>query len=95
MTQALLGGGFLRTGHFFDNLKGNTSDPAVIRDAWLQAAINGYKGGGGPMHRATGESAPINERVFRAVDPDGQEWLTEAGKIKRGPTPFADRATDS
>lgn len=76
ITQAMLGGGFLRRGHFFENVASDPADPAVIRDAWLQAAINGYRGGTG--------SPKVDEKLFRAVDPDGQEWYAEAGKKVRG-----------
>ena len=76
ITEAMLGGGFLKKGHFFDNVSGHENDPAAIRDAWLQAAINGYKGG-------TGDGS-IDEKVFRAIDADGREWLTEGGKKVRG-----------
>ena len=79
ITEAMLGGGFLKKGHFFDNVAGHESDPAAIRDAWLQAAINGYKGGTGK----TGNGS-IDEKLFRAIDPDGREWYTEGGKKVRG-----------
>jgi hypothetical protein len=73
ITEALLGGGFIKKGHFFDNLKNMDFQPAAIRNAWLRAAINGYKGG-------TGANS-INEQLFRAVDPDGREWFTSGGQI--------------
>jgi hypothetical protein len=76
ITEALLGGGFLKKGHFFDNVEGHEDDPAAIRDAWLQAAINGYRGG-------TGKDS-VDETLFRAIDPDGREWYTEGGKKVRG-----------
>ena len=76
ITTAMLGGGFLKKGHFFDNLGDDQDDPAAIRDAWLQAALNGYRGG-------TGDGS-IDETLFRAIDPDGQEWLTKGGQKVRG-----------
>ena len=72
----MLGGGFLKKGHFFDNVAGHESDPVALRDAWLQAAINGCQGGTG--------NGSIDERLFRAIDPSGQEWLTEGGRKVRG-----------
>lgn len=71
MVDALLGGGFIKKNHFFDRVKGKEDKPAAIRDAWLRTALKGY--GGGDL-----------ESRFRAVDPDGQEWLIRKKKIVKG-----------
>lgn len=69
--STLLGGGFIKTGHFFERVKGKEDKPEKICDAWMLAAGKGY--GGGDM-----------EEIFRALDPSGQEWELSGGKIKRG-----------
>ena len=71
MVDAMLGGGFIKTGHFFERVKGHDDEPAKIRDAWMQTALKGY--GGDDF-----------EDRFRAIDPDGQEWEISKKKIKRG-----------
>lgn len=71
MVDAMLGGGFMHKGHFFDNVRGKTEDMVAWRTAWMKAAARGY--GDGP-----------NETKFRAVDSDGQEWVLEEGKIVKG-----------
>ena len=75
ITEAMLGGGFIKKGHFFDNVKGHETDSPKIRDAWLQAAINGYRGG-------SSTPGKLDERMFRAIDPDGKQWWAAGGKIK-------------
>ena len=71
VVDAMLGGGFMKTGHFFDRLSAETLDAVSVRDAWMNAALKGY---GGAEY----------EPRFRAVDPDGQEWQLRDRKIVRG-----------
>ncbi len=74
MVDAMLtGGGFIKK-PFFTRVS-DAKDPAVCRDAWLQAALEGY--GGAEL-----------EDHFAAVDPDGTRWTIEDKKIKRGKKVF-------
>lgn len=71
INNAMLGGGFIRKDFFarVQELSGN--DPNALRNAWLETANWGY--GGSDM-----------EKLFRAVDEDGQEWQLESKKITKG-----------
>jgi hypothetical protein len=69
--DAMLGGGFIKDKHFFSNVRSDPSDPTVVRDAWLEAALKGY-------------GNTTYEGKFRAVDPDKQEWKIEKNKIVQG-----------
>lgn len=71
MVDAMLGGGFIKSDHFFDRVKGHEDDPIAIRDAWMKTAQKGY--GGGDL-----------EDRFRAVDRNGQEWELRKKKIVKG-----------
>jgi len=71
VVDAMLGGGFMKKGHFFDRLEPGRLDAVTVRDAWMGAALQGY--GGGDI-----------EGRFRAVDPEGQEWKLVKKKINRG-----------
>lgn len=71
IVDAMLGGGFMKTGHFFDRLSADKMDATAVRNAWMGAALQGY--GGGDL-----------ETRFRAVDPDGQEWQIVDKKIQAG-----------
>ena len=71
VVDAMLGGGFLKRNHFFNNLGGRTDDPDTVRNAWMKAARLGYGGG-------------VLEDRFRAVDFDKQEWKLAQGKIVKG-----------
>jgi hypothetical protein len=68
----MLGGGFI-TNHFFKRVEGHITDPVAIRNAWMETALRGYGGGS-------------QEGIFRAVDPDGQEWKLLNRKIVKGRT---------
>lgn len=57
--------------NFFANLEDTKKDAEAVRNAWMQAAQAGH--GGSKI-----------EGVFRAIDPDGQEWKLENNKIVRG-----------
>jgi hypothetical protein len=70
MVDAMLGNGFIKTKHFFDNVSGKTADLDAVTKAWMTAAQTGY--GSGPMADR-----------FRAIDFDGQGWKLEGGKIKK------------
>lgn len=56
--------------HFFGRVT-DSSDRAVVRDAWLQATLHAY------------EKSSTAAR-FRAIDPDGQEWEIHKGKVQKG-----------
>lgn len=71
MVDAILGGDFIKSDHFFDRIKGHEDDPVAIRDAWMKTAQQGY--GGGKL-----------EDRFRAVDRNGQEWVLRKKKIVKG-----------
>ncbi len=71
MVDAMLGAGFIKTGHFFDNVTEHLDDPKAIAQAWMKAARKGY--GGGDM-----------EDRFRCIDRAGREWKLEKGRIKAG-----------
>lgn len=68
MVDAMLGNGFIKKNHFFDNVKGKTDDLDAISNGWMRAAKAGY--GSGAM----------SDR-FRAIDFDGQGWKLSEGKI--------------
>lgn len=71
ITNAMLGGGFLRA-HFFEQLRHrSTHRSADFVSAWLGAAKAGY--GGSPM-----------EGLFCAVDNEGQTWRLRGGEIVPG-----------
>jgi len=70
MVDAMLGNGFIKKNHFFDNVKGKTADLDAVASGWMTAAQAGYGGGWG-------------EERFRAIDFAGQGWKLEAGKIKK------------
>jgi hypothetical protein len=70
MVDAMLGGGFIKI-HFFTRVKDCFTNPAKIRDAWMQTARDGYA------------KSDFEDR-FRAIDPAGQEWLLNKGRITRG-----------
>lgn len=63
--NAILGGGEVAAGRFFDLVKSDPGSPETVRQAWLQAAISAA---------AVGEDGGAREKRARAVDPDGQEW---------------------
>ena len=69
MVDAMLGNGFIKKNHFFDNVKGKTADLDAVARGWMTAAQAGYGGGWG-------------EERFRAIDFDGQGVKLEGGKIK-------------
>jgi hypothetical protein len=71
MVNAMLGGGFIKAKHFFNNVQRGTDDPIAVRNAWMEAARAGY--GGGSL-----------EDRFRAFDYDMQEWKLKDGKIVKG-----------
>lgn len=71
VVDAMLGGGFIKKGHFFERVAGHVDDPKAVCDAWMRTAKAGY--GGGDM-----------EDRFRCVDPDGQEFELRKGQISRG-----------
>lgn len=72
MVDAMLGGGFIKAdASFFGRLRERDISADVVRDAWMTTARFGYGGGG-------------NESKFRAIDPNGQEWRLQDGKIVRG-----------
>jgi hypothetical protein len=56
---------------FFGYLKDTKQDAEAVRNAWMQAALAGH--GGSEI-----------EGIFRAIDPDGQEWKIAHNKIVRG-----------
>ena len=68
MVDAMLGNGFIKKNHFFDNVKGKTDDLDAITNAWMKAAKAGY-GSGAMADR------------FRAIDYGGQGWKLSDGKI--------------
>ena len=70
INDAMLGGGFIRK-HFFANLGVGPlfTSKAVVR-AWLTAAAAGYD--------------KSMQKMFRAVDEDGQEWKLENGEVVLG-----------
>jgi hypothetical protein len=72
MVDAMLGNGFIKKNHFFDNVKGKTGtgDLDAVAKGWMTAAKEGYGGGS------------LEER-FRAIDFEGQGWKLEGGKIKK------------
>ena len=57
--------------NFFTYLKDTKQDAEAVRNAWLQAAMEGH--GGTKL-----------EGTFRAIDPDGQEWKIVNKEIVRG-----------
>ena len=57
--------------NFFDFLKNTKQDAEAVRNAWMQAALAGHGG-------------TKNEGIFRAIDPDGQEWKIANKEIVRG-----------
>jgi len=57
--------------NFFDRLKDTKQDAEAVRNAWMQTALEGH--GGTQL-----------EGIFRAIDPDGQEWKIEKKKIVPG-----------
>ena len=71
MVDAMLGAGFIKKGHFFDNVAEHADDFDAIVQAWMNAAKKGY--GGSDM-----------ESRFRCIDRDGREWKLEKGRIKKG-----------
>ena len=71
MSDAILGGDFIKSDHFFDRVQGHEDDPVAIRDAWMKTAQKGYAGG------------DLEDR-FRAVDRNGQEWVLRKKKIVKG-----------
>jgi len=80
MVDVLLGGGatvkdtgasWSLKANFFANLKDTKKDAEAVRNAWMQAALAGHGG-------------TETEGVFRAIDPDGQEWKIKNKKIVRG-----------
>lgn len=71
VADAMLGGGFLRRKHFFNNVRGSVDDSAGQCEAWMEAAQAGY-------------SDSSLESLFRAVDIGGQEWKLVDGKIVQG-----------
>ena len=68
MVDAMLGNGFIKKNHFFNNVQGKTDDLDAISQAWMKAANAGY---------ATHAYAD----KFRAVDFGGQGWKLSDGKI--------------
>ena len=68
IVDAVLGNGFIKEGHFFDNVKGKTEDLDAVTNSWMKAAQKGYGSG------SVGSG-------FRAVDYDGQGWKLDKGKI--------------
>ena len=71
MVDAMLGAGFIKSGHFFDNVAKHVDDADAIVQAWMRAAKKGY--GGGNM-----------EDRFRCIDRDGREWKLDKGRIRTG-----------
>lgn len=71
INNAMLGGGFIRKDFFARVEELSGGDPDTLRHAWLETANWGY--GGTDM-----------EKLFRAVDEDGQEWQLENKKITKG-----------
>ena len=71
IVDAMLGAGFLKKGHFFDNLGVGIPTADKAAEAWMAAAKAGY--GGVPM-----------ESKFRAIDMSGQEFKLESGEIVEG-----------
>lgn len=70
VVDAILGGGFITKEHFFERVRDKCDDLAAVRDAWMKTARAGY--GNGRL-----------EGIFRAVDPDGQEWILRKGELMR------------
>jgi len=71
INDAMLGGGFIRRGHFFARLPpGEVTGDACV-SAWMGAAKTGYSGNS------------LADR-FRAVSAAGQEWKLAGGKVVRG-----------
>jgi hypothetical protein len=56
---------------FFARVSADATNPITCRDAWLNAAVEGYGGA-------------ENEDRFAAVDPDGTEWTITDKVVKRG-----------
>lgn len=56
--------------HFFERIS-DSSDRAVVRDAWLETTLHVY-----------GNSSTAAR--FRAIDPNGQEWEILKGKVQKG-----------
>lgn len=71
MVDAMLGAGFIKTGHFFDNVADAVDDGDAIVQAWMRAARKGY--GSGDM-----------EGRFRCIDRGGREWKLVKGRITKG-----------
>jgi hypothetical protein len=71
VVDAILGGGFIKKGHFFERAVGRMDDPKALCDSWMQAARTGY--GGGDM-----------EDRFRCVNPDGREFQLIQNRIQAG-----------
>lgn len=73
IVNAMLGADFIPANRAFFSRISNPGDAAEVRDAWMETALWGY--GGGTM-----------EDLFRAVDPDGQEWKLSKKQIVKGTT---------
>ena len=69
INNAMLGGGFIKSAFF--NRLGLERSATTVRNAWMATANQGY--GGGSI-----------EGMFRAIDPDGQEWTLGKKKIVKG-----------
>jgi hypothetical protein len=63
------GGGFIRR-PFFTRVAADPSSDVTCRNAWMEAAREGYGGA-------------ENESRFAAVDPDGTGWILEDKTIKK------------
>lgn len=72
IVNAMLGAGFIPANKAFFSRINTPGDSAQVRDAWMNTALCGYGG-----------NASI-EHLFRAVDPDGQEWKLSGKTIVRG-----------
>jgi len=70
MVDAILGNGFIKKKHFFDNVRGKTTVADDAARAWMTAAKEGY--GAGAM----------SDR-FPAVDYEGQGWQLDGGGITK------------
>lgn len=68
MVDAMLGNGFIKKNHFFENVKGKTDDLEAVAQGWMKAAQAGY-----------GRGAMADR--FRAIDYDGQGWKLDDGRI--------------